>query len=105
MKDKIFRNALFSALGFFLVSGIVYANVSQFVFTTDPQTVAIGTPSNTITVQLQNSSGLQENSTETVDLVFTSTSPTGQFLSASTPGNPVVARINTGSANKNKFDF
>jgi hypothetical protein len=82
-------------------SQTVFAEVSQLIFTTEPMTVLVGVPSEIITVQLQNSLGAQENAVETIDLVFTSTSPTGQFLSATTPGNPVVARINTGSANKN----
>ena len=79
---------------------VAYADsVTQFVFTTEPQTVGLGVPSETITVQSQNSAGTSENITETTDIVFTSTSVTGQFLSTS--GNPVTLTMSKNTANKN----
>ncbi len=84
----------------FLFSNVSYADtVSKFVFTTDPQTIGVNTSSETITVQSQNSSGLAEDITETHDIVFTSTSLTGEFLSTS--GNPVSTTMSKNTANKN----
>lgn len=76
-----------------------HAEVAQFVFTTEPQTIPLGTNSETITVQSQNSDGVSENIIETNDLVFSSTSVTGEFLSTS--GNPVTTTMSKNTANKN----
>lgn len=75
------------------------AEVAKFVFTTEPQTIPTGTNSETITVQSQNSEGVSDNITETNDLVFSSTSATGEFLSTS--GNPVTTTMSKNTANKN----
>lgn len=80
-------------------SRVVYAEVTQFVFTTEPQIVGVGISSDTITIQSQNSSGLSEDITETTDIIFTSTSATGQFLSTS--GNPVSTTMSRNTTNKN----
>ena len=84
---------------FFLMASTASAQVSQFVFITEPQTVSIGVSSETITIQSQNSQGVSENITETHDLVFTSISPTGQFFNTS--GNPVSTTMSKNTANKN----
>ncbi|KND46752.1 MAG: hypothetical protein AB201_02850 [Parcubacteria bacterium C7867-006] len=76
-----------------------YAEVSQFVFITEPQIIPVNTNSETITIQSQNSDGISENITETNDLVFSSTSGTGEFLSTS--GNPVTTTMSKNTANKN----
>ncbi|HEY0221169.1 MAG TPA: hypothetical protein VGC58_03030 [Candidatus Paceibacterota bacterium] len=53
------KKAIIFALAFlFLFSNTVYAEVTQFIFKTDPQTVEAGVQSKTITIQSQNSSGL-----------------------------------------------
>ncbi len=78
---------------------IVYADVTRFSFITEPQTIGVNISSETITIQSQNSSGLSEDITETADIVFTSTSATGQFLSTS--GNPVSTTMSRNTANKN----
>ena len=91
----------FALLIFFLsIPVFASAAVSQLSFTTEPQTIKSGDISGTITVQLQDASGVLSNSTETMDVVFSSTSATGEFLSPSSE-NPVTKTISTGSANKN----
>lgn len=77
-----------------------FAAVSQLKFTTEPRTVAPGEVSDTITAQLQDASGNSAAALETMDVEFSSTSATGEFLSPSTE-NPVTKTISTGSANKN----
>ncbi len=76
-----------------------YAEVSQFNFTTEVQTIKPNTDSGAITVQSQDSSGASEPIAETFDLVFTSTSGTGAFLSTS--GNPISATMSKNTSNKN----
>ncbi len=82
-----------------LLPVLVRAEVAGVVFTTEPQTIAPGASSATITVQTQNNAGVKENITETADLTFTSTSATGEFLSTS--GNPVTTTMSKNSANRN----
>lgn len=86
-------------VGFCLNFSVVYAEVTQFSFITDPQNIPVGTESGTITIQSQNSSGASEDITETTDIVFSSTSQTGQFLSTS--GNAVTTTMSKNTANKN----
>jgi len=83
---------------YFLYTGIVYAEVSQFVFTNESRMVAPGVISEPLTIQSQNSSGTQESVTETTDLLFQSSSPTGQFLNSS--GNPVSTTMSKNTANR-----
>lgn len=82
-----------------LISSPAYAEVTKFVFVTDPQSVSISATSSTITIQSQNDSGTGENVTETIDIIFTSTSLTGKFLSTS--GNPVSTTMSKNTSNKN----
>ncbi len=77
----------------------VSANVASLKFTTDPYSLDPGALSGTITVQTQNSSGECEKVDETTDLVFTSSSATGEFLSTS--GSAVQKYMASGSCNKN----
>lgn len=76
----------------------VYADISQFVFITPPQSVAVNTISDPLTVQSQNSAGISEAISETYDLLFTSTSATGQFLNSS--GNAVSTTMSKNTANR-----
>ncbi len=94
---KRFGLTLFFA---FLLPHAAFAAVSQLTFTTVPLSVVPGDISGTLTVQLQDGSGVSSPATETMDVEFTSTSPTGEFLSPTT-GSPVSKTISTGSANKN----
>lgn len=82
-----------------VINNTTHAEVTKFVFKTDPQTVETDLQSKTITIQSQNSSGEEEDISETMDLVFKSTSSTGQFLSTS--GNPVSTTMSKNTANKN----
>ena len=95
----IYRKCFFLILLVFLPA-ISHAQVSKIVFTTEPQTVKPGEISATITIQLQDSAGNSYKSTETVDVEFSSSSVTGEFLSPSSE-NAVTKTISTGSANKN----
>lgn len=76
----------------------VSAEVSQFVFTTDPQTIKPNEISGSITIQSQNSSGISESISETHDIEFTSSSPTGRFLNSS--GNPVSTTMSRNTSNR-----
>ncbi len=76
----------------------VYAEVSQFVFTNEQRSVAPGVISESLTVQSQNSGSAQESIAETTDLVFQSSSPTGEFLNSS--GNPVSTTMSKNTANR-----
>lgn len=72
--------------------------IARFVFVTEPQVVPAGELSGDITVQAQNAAGDTQQSDETIDLAFSSTSATGGFLSAS--GEPVKTTMNRGTANR-----
>ena len=93
------KRYLFIIICLFINTQTAFAEVTQFVFTTEPQTIAVNATSTIITIQSQNSSGTLENITETTDLIFTSSSPSGQFLSTS--GNVVSSVMSRGTANKN----
>ena len=85
-------------LCYFIFTGTLYAEVSQFVFTNEVRTVAPSVVSESLTVQSQNSSDIQESVPETTDLVFQSSSGSGQFLNAS--GNPVSTTMSKNTANR-----
>jgi hypothetical protein len=85
----------------FLLSGRVYADVSKFSFTTDPQTVSPDTPSSIITVQSQDAAGASLNIPNTMFVTFTSTSPTGQFYS-NTTGTTLVMPVTMAKNSQNK---
>jgi len=74
------------------------AGVSKIIFTTEPQSIKTGELSEAITIQTQDSDGNSTPTTETLDLEFVSTSPTGEFLNAS--GNTVTKTMNSGTANR-----
>ena len=82
---------IFFTLPILLFLHPVYAETSQFVFITEPQSVAPGATSLVITVQSQDDSGnklaVGNAPGDTADVVFTSTSATGQFLNPS--GDPL----------------
>lgn len=83
----------------FLFWAVVAAGATaKFVFTTDPQTIEPNELSGAITIQSQNESGEKINTTETIDLEFSSTSLTGEFLNSS--GNPVSAVMAKNTANR-----
>lgn len=82
----------------------VHAQVAGFVFVSSTQTLAPGTPSQTMTVQAQASGGASITVPSTACLSLTSTSQTGQFSSSAT--NWVAASVltmNKNTANKNFY--
>lgn len=104
------KNFKFLLVGFFVFFSAVFSvahadNPNPFVFTTDPQSVAPNTISSVITVQSQNSSGagspVGNASGDTADVVFTSTSPTGQFLNST--GGAVTKTMSYNSYTKNFY--
>ncbi len=106
---KYFSKSFFKfALGFLaivLASLVVifavsaYASgVSKIAFTTDEQTISPGDVSGAITVQTQDTSGDSTPTPETIDLEFTSTSGTGEFLNSS--GNPVTTTMSRNTSNR-----
>lgn len=74
------------------------SGVSKIAFTTDEQTILPGDVSDPITVQTQDSSGSSTPTPETIDLQFTSTSNTGEFLNSS--GNPVTTTMSKNTSNR-----
>jgi hypothetical protein len=102
---KNILTSLLLTFGFFLLCiGIVHADVTQFSFATDPQSIPTGTLSGVMTIQSQDGSGTKENIASTMYITVTSSSPTGQFFSntsGSALSNPVTMAKN--SANKNFY--
>ena len=92
------KKIFITILCYFIFTGTLYAEVSQFVFTNEVRTIAPSVISESLTVQSQNSAGMQESVIETTDLVFQSSSGSGQFLNAS--GNPVSTTMSKNTANR-----
>jgi len=74
------------------------SNISGLVFTNQEQVVKPGEVSGEIKVQTQNSSGVSESVSETNDVIFTSTSPTGEFLNSS--GNVVTKTMSKNTSSR-----
>ncbi|OHA89818.1 MAG: hypothetical protein A3C70_01000 [Candidatus Zambryskibacteria bacterium RIFCSPHIGHO2_02_FULL_43_14] len=81
-----------------LLPVITHAQVSKIVFTTESQIIKPGELSGPITIQTQDSFGNLYQTPETIDLEFTSTSATAEFLGST--GNPVTKTMNTNTANR-----
>lgn len=81
-----------------LATAFAAGPTAKFVFTTEPQTIASNELSVALTIQSQDASGEKTNTTETIDLEFSSTSQTGEFLNSS--GNPVGTVMNKNTANR-----
>ncbi|KKS77792.1 MAG: Phospholipase D/competence protein ComEA helix-hairpin-helix domain protein [Parcubacteria group bacterium GW2011_GWC1_43_11b] len=110
MFGKIFNTTVFRkksvvifGLGLVLLGWpiLTLATVEKIVFTTNPQTVSPGQMSSEITIQAQNNEGVSEKVTETMDLVFTSSSATGEFLNST--GDPVQKYMSKNSTNRNFY--
>ena len=105
MKEMPSRsNLLIPLLVFLFVSALFFypalasSQIAKFVFTTEPQTINPGELSGAMTIQAQDVNGEKTNTTETIDLEFSSTSSTGEFLNAS--GNPVSTVMAKNTANR-----
>lgn len=92
------KKYIFLILATIISSQLVYAEISSFSFTTKPQIILPGVLSDKIIIQSQGVNGLSEPVTETFDLEFTSTSPTGLFLGST--GKPVSKVMAKGTANR-----
>ncbi len=78
------------------------SNIGKLVFITEPQSIAPNTVSKYITLQIQDASGNQVTALETIRFdAFQTTSPTGTFVSCTTPANPPTSYLSTNSSNKN----
>ena len=76
-------------------------NISSLVFTTNPQTISAGAPSQIITVSTENAGAAVEKVSETNDVTFTSTSATGKFLNSS--GGAVSTTMSTNTASRSFY--
>lgn len=74
------------------------AQVSQIVFTTDPQSIRPNALSGPITIQTQDTGGNSFQTPETLDLQFISSSGTGEFLNSA--GAPTTAYMSRNTANR-----
>lgn len=83
---------------------VALAQVANFVFTSEPQTIEVGAVSEQLTVQAQDSAGASANVSSTACLSLTTTSAQGQFSSSAGSWNPVVVlTMNKNTANKNFY--
>lgn len=82
----------------FAFSASASSHIARFVFVTEPRTVAAGAISEEITIQAQDASGNAVAPNETVDLKFSSSASTGEFLNAA--GNPVSTVMNSNWKNR-----
>ncbi len=98
MREVSFKKIFLLVFISFLTPAFSHAQVSQFRFTTELQTIKPGEISLPLTIQAQDSSGNSEPTPETIDLTFISSSATGEFLGAS--GNEATKTMNTNTANR-----
>ena len=95
---RLFLKYLFTIILFLAFPVVSFAQASKIVFTTDPQSVKPGIPSDAITVQLQNSSDECYKADSTVHLSF---SGTGEFSSNSDNWNDASSlTMNKGTCNR-----
>ena len=95
---------LFFALVFSLSNKVLAdtSNIAKLVFITEPQSIAPNTVSKYLTLQIQDVSGNQVAALETIRFdAFQTTSPTGTFVSCTTPANPPTSYLSTNGSNKN----
>src|SRR3989344_4338583 len=106
---RYFNKSFFKfTLGFLIIIAIslfiIYATsayaagVEKIVFTTDPQSIKPNTLSGPMTIQAQDSGGNSFQTPETIDLEFTSSSPSGEFLGST--GNPATSYMSKNTANR-----
>ena len=98
----------FASILFILACGvnIVLANadVSQFIFTTNPQTIKLNEISEIISIQAQDANGVSADILQTACLELSTNSSTGEFSSSNTNWSPVkILTMSKGSANRNFY--
>lgn len=97
-------NLFLSFFIFLLGINFASADVSQFVFTTVPQTIKPNTISEKLTIQAQDASGNSFNIPQTGCLQLKTTSSIGEFSSSNTSWNPVsVLTMNKNTANRSFY--
>lgn len=80
------------------------AQVANFAFTTDSQTIEAGAVSGQLTVQAQGSGGTSANIPQTACLSFDAVSSQGQFSSSATAWNPItILTMSKNTANKSFY--
>ena len=78
------------------------SNIAKLAFITEPQTISPNQVSKEITLQIQDASGNKVAALETIRFdAFKSTSPSGVFVSCTTPTNPPTDYISRNNYNKN----
>ncbi len=95
---KALPKLLFPITLFFIFPSVLFAQVENVVFTTDPQTIKPNILSEAITIQTQDSGGSSFQTPETMDIQFLSTSGSGEFLNSS--GQPATTYMSKNTANK-----
>ena len=95
---------LILACGIGVLPGVVSAQVADFVFVSDSQTIVLGAVSGQMTVQAQSSGGTSVNIPQTACFSFDTSSSRGEFSSSATTWNSVtVLTMNKNTANKSFY--
>ena len=98
----------FASILFILACGVnivlASGDVSQFIFTTNPQTIKLNEISEIISVQTQDANGVSADILQTACLELSTNSSTGEFSSSNTNWSPVkILTMSKGSANRNFY--
>lgn len=95
---KFFIKFILITTSFIIFPAISFAELSKILFTTNQQSIRVNILSEPMVIQAQDSSGGVYQTPETIDLKFTSTSPTGEFLGST--GNPAMQYMSKNTANR-----
>lgn len=95
---KYFRLVFLLTILIFTFPSICSAEVSKLVFVTDSQMIAPDTLSEAITIQAEDENGESFQTTETIDLEFLSSSPSGEFLGGT--GKPAQKYMSKNTAKR-----
>lgn len=98
LRKRLVAVFLFALPLFFAGDILAASGIARFVCVTDPQTISPGKLSENLQIQAQDANGNEVKTEETIDLEFSSTSSTGEFLNAS--ANPVSTVMSKGTANR-----
>lgn len=100
----VVRQILIFAIFFLNINVVFASDISQFVFTTNPQTIKPKEVSETLTIQAQDANGNSVKIPQTGCLHLETTSATGQFSSNSTNWESVSQlTMNKNTANRNFY--
>src|SRR3989344_7692353 len=98
----------FASILFILACGVnivlASGDVSQFIFTTNPQTIKLNEISEIISIQTQDANGVSADILQTACLELAANSNTGEFSSSNTNWSSVkILTMSKGSANRNFY--